>query len=519
MGKKFIIANFLKLLKKTLIFLGISVTVLTLISLSIKGNTSKPLYFQNELDSKLEGPFESSGSNSRYALTKSIIDYKSLFLNTQLAKFSSPDLVVFNGKYITLFTPGVSFAAVPFYYIGKLIGLPQLITFLSGSVYAVINIFLIYLISRKVGSSKIYSMISGLVFAFATSALAYSNTLTQHHLSTLLVLAGVLNALGKRNLVNNTVFGLLVGLGALVDIPNVFMMTPAGIYVLSRHFSVNEESKKLKLKINLALIAVLIGLIPLAGLFAWYNKITTGSPTTLAQSIGRTDFFATADIKEVNKQQIAKAGEFQPVIPFSTRIQLNGFYILLISNERGIFYYNPIVIFGILGLILAYRNRINNDLVVLLSTTVLVNVLIYSMFGDPWGGWSFGPRYLIPATALLCTGIGFSLTKLGRNPLFAAAFIAVLIYSVGVNVLGSTTTNLVPPRVEAENLAKPIPYTYQYNYQLAEENKSGILIYNLFLKNLINVKTYIYFYSTLIVTFVISLYVAGLVFKERKDNG
>jgi len=192
---------------------------------------------------------------------------------------------------------------------------------------------------------------------------------------------------------------------------------------------------------------------------------------------------------------------------------------LLLSNERGIFYYNPIVIFGILGLILAFKNKNNTDLAALISSIVLVNILLYSMFGDPWGGWSFGPRYLIPATALLCAGIGYSLTKFGRNPLYILAFIIVLIYSVGVNVLGSTTTNLVPPKVEAVNLAVPIPYTYEYNLQLAQANKSGALIYNLYFKNIINVDTYIYFYITTLLVVIISLYSSGLIFKERQING
>lgn len=516
---KFSIKTAQQYLAKILGILGIFLVVLILLGMSVKGELGKPLHFQKELDAKLGGPFESSGSNSRYALTKSIVESDSFFFNEELAKFASPDLVAFQGKYTTLFTPGVSFLAIPFYYLGKEFGFSQLVTFFANDIYAALNIYLIYLISRQFKAGKIYSLISGLIFAFATSALAYSNTLTQHHLSVLLILAALLTALAKRNFVNNFLLGVLIGAGVLVDIPNAFMIAPIGIYAFSKHFSVFSEGGKTRLKINPFFAAIIIGLIPLASLFAWYNYQTLGSYTKLAQSIGRTDYFATEDIKEINRKQVVDPKSSPPLLPFITRAQLNGFFILLFSNERGIFYYNPVVIFGMIGLILAFKNRNNADLVVLIFSVVLVNILLYSMFGDPWGGWSFGPRYLIPATALLCTGIGFSLAKLGRKPLFAAAFIGVLIYSVGVNVLGSTTTNLVPPRVEAENLAKPIPYTYQYNYQLAEANESGILVYNLMLKNLINVKTYIYFYSTAILVLIISLFGAGLIFKERKTNG
>lgn len=520
MGKKIITATFLKFLKKTLIFLGISVVVLILIGLSVKGDSGNPLYYQKELDSKLGGPFESSGSNSRYALTKSIIDSGSLLLNTELAKFASPDLVAYQGKYATLFTPGVSFAATPFYYLGKILGLPQLVTFLSTGIYSALNILLIYIISRQLKATKVFSLIAGLVFAFATTALPYSNTLTQHHLSALLILASILNALGKRNILNNLVLGILFGVGALVDMPNVFMMAPIGLYAFVKHFSVTNENNSIRLKVNPFFIAIIIGLIPLAVLFAWYNYKTVGSYTKLAQSIGRTDFFASKAIKEINIKQGGKPGDpSPPLLPFDTRSQLNGVYILLISNERGIFYYNPIIIFGILGLILAYRSKVNNDLVVLVSATVLVNVLIYSMFGDPWGGWSFGPRYMIPTLALLSTGIGYALTRWGKNSFFAGLFILALVYSVGINALGSATTNLLPPKVESQHFADPIPYTYKYNFDLAEKNKSGILLYNLYLKEFINVKTFIYFYATAILTTIISFFGAGLVFKGRKING
>lgn len=510
----------INIFKYLLISLGFISLLVVLMSFNIKGEAGTPLYYQQELDTKIGGPFESSGSTSRYALVKSIVENKSLLFGIKLAKFASPDVTGINGKYTTLFTPGVSLAAAPFYYLGRFFGLSQLVTYLSTTVFALLNIFLVYLISRKFNVNRAFSVVSGLSFGFATSAMAYANTLTQHHLSVFLILLAVLNAANKRNFINNFTFGLIVGAGLLVDIPNFFMMVPIGLYILSRNFDLEKTGDALKLKVKLSIIALLIGIIPMIGVFGWYNHQTTGSYTKLAQSIGRTDVFASDEIKEINKQTVTKSkDQGPPLVPFDTRMQLNGLYILLFSDERGIFYYNPVVIFGILGLILAVKNKASDNLAIVIISVVMVNILLYSMFGDPWGGWSFGPRYLIPATALLCTGIGYSLSKLGRNPFFSLVFVAVLIYSVGINVLGATTTNLVPPKVEAVNFSKPIPHTYQYNYLLAEENKSGILIYNLFLKNLINVKTFIYFYATAILTVILSFFGTGLIFRERKING
>lgn len=525
---KTITTVFLNLLKNLLFFFGAVVVLAFLVSFNIKGEATNPssnssqvplINFQYNLDTKIGGPFESSGSTSRYALTKSIVEDKSLLFDTDLAKFASPDVVGINGKYTTLFTPGVSFAAVPFYYLGQIFGLPQLVTFLSTSVFAILNICLIYLISRKFNVNRALSIISGLIFGFATSAMAYSNTMTQHHLSVFLILLAILNASEKRNFFNNLTFGLIAGAGALVDIPNVFMMAPIGLYIFAKNFSLEKQTEKLKLKIKLSLITLAIGLVPMLALFGWYNLQTTGSYTKLAQSIGRTDIFATDEIKEINKEANSRTAKTAPpIVPFETRMQLNGFYILLISDERGIFYYNPIVIFGILGLILAIKNKIRDGLAVLISSVVLVNVLLYSMFGDPWGGWSFGPRYLIPSIALLSTGIGFALSKTLRNPLVILLFVPTLIYSALVNTLGSVTTNLVPPKVEALNLAVTVPWNYMYNIQLAESGKSGVLTYNLFLKNFIDIKTYIYLYAGLISTLILGLYLSSIIFAKREQK-
>lgn len=492
-----------KILNTFLYFLITFITVL-LVAFSLKGDRGNPIYFQNELDNRVGGPFESSSSSSRYALVKSIVEYRSIFFDSELAKFASPDLIEHDGKFSTLFTPGVSFMAIPFYVLGKQFGLPQFFTYLTTVVFALINVFLIAKIITKFRVNKYLGILCGLIFAFATPALAYANTLTQHHVSTALVLMSILNALNKRTLLNNVLFGILLGAGALVDIPNVIFMIPIGIYILSKHFRMENLKGNINIYLNPTLMGLVAGLVPLVFLFAWYNYQTTGSYTKLAQSIGRSSYFASEEHKKIAKAD--NQDNPKPTIPFKTRNQLRGFYILLISNERGIFYYSPIVLIGLLGLVIAYKYRLNIILTVLLTSVILVNLLLYSMFGDPWGGWSFGPRYLIPSIALLCIAAGVSFQKLHKNFLFVGISLALLLYSVGVNVLGASTTNLVPPKVEAVNLASPIPYTYKYNFQLADKNQSSALIYNLYLRDYLNAKTYIYIYGLLILAVIVGLY-------------
>src|SRR5579872_1067478 len=83
--------------------------ILVFLAIGVRGQKGNPLYFQNTYDTKVGGPFEASNSTSRYALTEAIVKNKSFFLTPVLAKFASPDVIIFKGNYVSIFTPGVSF--------------------------------------------------------------------------------------------------------------------------------------------------------------------------------------------------------------------------------------------------------------------------------------------------------------------------------------------------------------------------------------------------------------------------
>ena len=138
------------------------------------------------------------------------------------------------------------------------------------------------------------------------------------------------------------------------------------------------------------------------------------------------------------------------------------------------------------------------------------------MFGDPWGGWTFGPRYLIPAAAILCGAIGVVLTHLKRNYIVLAAISILTIYSVYINVVGVTTTNAIPPKGEAQSLENPLPYTYEYNFQMLEKNQSSALIYNKYLANSITSYGYVYSYTVALLIFGLLLLTASQFGRKEK---
>ena len=501
----------------------ISIVLLTIFSviilaLTFKGVAGNPIEYQYSIDPQIGTPFESTNTTARYTLLKSIVEDKSLILSEDLARLSAPDVVRYNGKFISIFTPGISFLAVPFYLIGDVYGIPQVTTFTMTLIFAVLNIFLVAQIAIKLGTRYYAGLLSGAVFLFGSNALAYAQTLTQHHVSTTIILVSLLLAMQKRSYINNLLIGLLFGIGLVMDIPNVFMMLPIVVYTFFSNFSLSKIAESVKVSVKLSVVLFVIALFSSISLFAIYNYQTTGSYTKYAQGIGRTDFFDTEEKQLANKRDREKSAREKKIsVPLDTRLQLDGLYILLLSDERGWIFYSPILFIGSVGFFFAYKKKETQRFSALAISIVGMNLLVYSSFGDPWGGWSFGPRYLIPAAALMSAFIGVVLSRYAKNIIFMIVFAVLLFYSIWVNTLGVITTSAIPPKNEALNLSTPIPYTYEYNRTLLQIDRSSSLVYNYFFKGQYPAVYYHYLLLGTVTIGVIILYLTLLLDRKEKN--
>ncbi|MBI3981071.1 hypothetical protein HY345_03675 [Candidatus Microgenomates bacterium] len=498
---------------KIISFVTLVLSVILVVGV-VKGDKGNPIFFQKESqrDARVGGPFESTNNSSRYVLTEAIVEDQTLFLNEQRTRFSSPDLVKVGDKYVSIFTPGISFMAVPFYIIGKIFGLPQLFSYLLTTVLAILNLLLIAYLATKTGVSKYLGLLGGVVFLFSSNALSYSATFTQHHASTLFILLCLLNTLQKRNFLNNLIFGFCFAASLTVDLPNAFTLLPLAVYVLYKNISLEGQKERLKISLKLSFVAVFLGMLPLISLFALYNKATTGSSTSLAQMIGRYNYPEGDNYKqqlETRKPQDSreeKSQEFELLkTPFETRFQASGFYILMLSDERSWLYYSPVILLGFLGLFFAVRQESLRNITLLSFSLIVMNILIYTMWGDPWGGWSFGPRYLIPAVAVMAAFVPYLLNR-WRNLAVGLLVLALFTYSSYLSYLGGLTTNDIPPKQEAVHLIEPIPWTYEYNRSFIEKNQSSSLLYNIFLKGKIDLKIYHYLLTAGAAMVFLSLY-------------
>lgn len=486
-----------------------------LIAFAIRGDKGAPMHYQTELSTAVGGPYEGSNSASRYALVKSIADSGTIFFNEKLAGFASPDLAYLNGKYFSLFLPGVSFLAVPLYHLGNLFGTPQLGAYSLNVMLGIFSAYLLYRLSREMGGNKWASVGAAFIYIFATNTLPYMQTLTQHALTATLLLLSILNALRPRTVLNNLGFGLIFGMALLTDIPNAIMFLPVLIWVLLQHFAKNETAKGKFLSIKLNIIYLAIGVAPLLAVFGWYNHVITGSYFQLAQNVGRADYIDSNSPPKIATPKVDKS-IYDSKLVFNTRDMLNGLYILIISDERGIVEYQPIILLGILGAFVVYKQRKHTTLLLVMASIATLNTIIYSLFGDPWGGWSFGPRYLIPASTILCVLLGPALNVIGKKPLYLLVTAGFTVFCIYINALGTLTTNSIPPKNETYNLVTPIPYTYQYNIDILNKGKASSLIYNLHLTEELRPIQFFHIYAG--ITTIVGLLILILIYLEARTK-
>ncbi|TXI31709.1 MAG: hypothetical protein E6Q58_04840 [Niabella sp.] len=502
------------------LILGIIVTLIsTLVVIgSIKGNLGNPNI--TELNSPkwmADGPLELSPDRGRYALLYSVAEQNTVHFSLEVAKFAMPDLGYNDGKFVSLFAPGLSFILVPGYWIGKYFGSAQVGAFGIIAICAILNFILIAQIAIKLGAKHSAAYLGALAFLFGTNAYAYSVSLYQHHISTFLILALFYAILKFKPIIYLPLIWFVCAASVSIDYPNFFMLIPFGIYGLTKLINISIANKKLKFTLFPIRWLSLLFLIPPIIAFAEFNRVSYGNPLTLAGSVEQVKALDANNMPVKDVKLDSNTSDRDVVAFFATRKMLNGFYILFFSPDRGLLQYAPIVVFGTLGFFFIKRNEIKY----IMAGVISMNIILYSMWGDPWGGWAFGPRYLIPIFAVLSILIGMLLTKAPKKTLILLIFIPVFAFSVYINTIGALTSNANPPQVEVLKLEElsghEEKYTYGRNIDELNANDSKAFIFKEFIKGKYSAWQYTHLMQTAIGVCAI-LCVIGLVLSKKEET-
>lgn len=507
-----------------ILFLIVTSIILFLSTRGILGNpNSKEV---NTPTWKEGGPFELSPERGRFALLYSIVEDKSMSFSVDIARFATPDLGYKDGKYVSLFAPVVSYIAAVGYIIGKYFGASQVGAFAIIGLFALFNGLLIRRLIKHLTENDFAANLGALVYLFATPSFAYSVTLYQHQISTFLILAAL-------NLLTSTpkvwklfLIYFLCAASIPVDYPNLFLMAPIGIYALGWLVNAKVVENKINLKINPAYLLGFLGLVLPLIFFFWFNYNSYGDPLQLSgtvASVAEIDKFGNSINSRfypteptIEQSETAPKKEKRAVGFFKSRYIANGLFIHLFSPDRGIIYFTPVILLGLLGVYFASKS--GTSLSPLMVAVIGANILLYSMWGDPWGGWAFGSRYLIPSYALLSIFLGVLLAKFNRNiPLFII-FTLLCFYSVDINTIGALSTSAVPPKVQVLELEKISGVVQKYNHErgldMLKNGKSKSFFYSTYLSNTISALDY-YKIITGSILVLISSQLLFLVFSKK----
>lgn len=298
------------------------------------------------------------------------------------------DLGYYKGHYYSDKAPGLALFTVPFYALTRGLHIS------SGSEPNEIHILALFgsLVPAAILLLLIASFVErqepglglpvAMLFGFGTLLLPFSTMLFSHILSACLGFGAYYLLWLERNagwrLSTIGFAGALAGFGVATEYPQVLAVAILAGYLVGTGFSMR----------RLAWFAggVLIGVAPLL----IYNWWAFGSPTHVSYA-------------NVAANHVGVFG----LVPFSLHAALD-----LLFGARGLFTLTPVLAAAVGGIFLLYRRGRRADAWVA-GAAVLAYVLYNASYWLPFGGWSPGPRFLIPAIPFLALPLATALRRVG----------------------------------------------------------------------------------------------------------
>lgn len=513
--------------KDSLVVIFIVIFGLVMYGLTLHGVKGNPTanQFKDNLD-QATMPFELSPERGRYVHVANMAESGIYNLSTEWGGVAYPDVgISTDGKISSYFAPGVAYMTLPFYKLGAKFGYGQLATFAVESIVSIITLVFIYIVGRRIFKLPMWAaLFSVLVFAFASTSWSYAVTLYQNAFTACFMITSFYAVwrFAQEETRHKWLYASYVwsayALSITVDYPNAVMMLPVMFYFAISTFKIEKIENSIKLSIKWSAIVTFVVFVLVTSVHFWHNAQYYGGPTKLAGEL--QGYNPNVDIQTLpkNSSGIIDEDNKSAVGFFSEEKIPRGLYVLLVSDERGLFYFTPIFIFSIFGILYSLKRREEkNTAYIVPIALIIVNVFLYSSWGDPWGGWAYGPRYLIPTIPYLALFIGLFLSQ-GESLWKRILIVPFFLFSSAVALLGVLTTNAVPTKSEAALLAVKT-YNFLKNIPFIMENRSSSFAYNQYFSDTYTLFGYfLYIFIILAVVGLVTLFVLPIIDKE-KQNG
>ncbi|MFH1037043.1 MAG: hypothetical protein V1789_00030 [PVC group bacterium] len=415
--------------------------------------------------------FWNTNEYSRIFLTRALIDHQSLSIDKIIVGHDTQDKSYFRGRFYSNKAPISSFLAAPGYlavrlteiYSGISIG-EEMTLYLIRSLTISIPSALFLLLLFKFWSSITlhYSIRRAVLIAYSLGTMVwpYSSMYYGHILAAmslclafLIIFSAKETAAGSRALFE---CGFFCGLAFAIEYPTALISICLFMYAAA-------VGKKLRAAVYLLLGAVLIGVLwslfdpiqaaigphvkslidphqavmivsvivtaviglaaisrapsllfffagaaPLVGATFYYHWKCFGGPLQFPYYHESYRQFAVAHREGI-------AGVSFPAGGRELSERLTVLLKLLISPYRGLFFYSPFLLLGVSGMIKMVRDaewKLEGRLFLAIA---VVYLLFLCSFTDWEGGWSMGPRHLVPLLPFLATAVVYQLGTVDRK--------------------------------------------------------------------------------------------------------
>lgn len=327
--------------------------------------------------------------NSRISLTYALVEKRSFVIDDyqKIDELYTQDRALFEGHYYSDKIIGTSLLGaipmIPLHLVSRAIGREfswdvkrYVVRTFSVSVLGALAGVVLYGLLLRLGTGPAGALFLTLAFIFGTQIFSVCTVFLSYAPATCFALLSYDLLVRDRTTPGfGTIFlaGLALGASLLCEYTVGIVAVGLSVYALY-----HVERKP-------AILGYWLGAALPLSIFVVYTMICFGRPTIPYEYLENQEF----------KQGMSRG--FQGIVGFNPTV----LYYITIHRYRGLFYHSPFLVLAVWGWIAMWRDsRRRSDVV--LSIAMVVGYLTFNAsYYMWWGGWTNGPRHLIPALPFL----------------------------------------------------------------------------------------------------------------------
>lgn len=321
----------------------------------------------------------------------SLVKRGNFMVNQIYWDYSNVAMETTDGEMVPNYEPGQMILALPFYLWGRLLGAALQGVMFFNAVVTAASAALLYLCFLELGYGRRTGTVGTLVYAFATLAWPYSRVFFREPLTVLAYLAAVYALLryrqpGLRQMRWPALAGTAMGVAfvtkqiSVAVVPALVLLAVANEWRRPADGDMGQGEQKLWRQRLSALAATLVPLTLIVLLGQVYQWTTLRGVEAFARNI--VDYTTNPQLSSSLPWRMWQGGLGLTVSPF-----------------RGVFWYSPVLLLGLVGAI-SFTRRLRWEGIAFLLIVGL-HILGYSRYLYWSGGVAWGSRYMLPIIPFL----------------------------------------------------------------------------------------------------------------------